>query len=174
MPWGMLSDAMVRTKDITERKQAEEEKAALESQLRQAQKMEAIGTLTGGIAHDFNNILAAMIGFAEVAKGRALKGSRQEQHHGRVLNAGLRGKELVKQLLAFGRNTEQEKEPLQLSSAVHEVMKLLRASIPSTISIRVKVGSESGLVLADPTQMQQVLMNLYTNAAFRRMRRLTG
>jgi PAS domain S-box-containing protein len=144
--------------DITAQKHAE-------AQLRQAQKMEALGTLTGGIAHDFNNILGAMIGFTELAQDRALKGSRQEQHLQRILEAGLRGRELVKQMLTFCRKTEQKKELLQLSGIVKESMKLLAASIPSTVTIGVKVDSESGLVLADPTQMQQVLMNLCTNAA---------
>ena len=144
--------------DITAQKQ-------VEAQLRQAQKMEALGTLTGGIAHDFNNILGAMIGFTELAKDRALKGSRQEHHLLRVMEAGLRGRELVKRMLTFSRKTEQKKELLQLGSVVKEAMKLLGASIPSTITIRVKVGNDSGLVLADPTQMQQILMNLCTNAA---------
>jgi len=152
--------------DITERKVAEGEKAALVSQLLQAQKMEAIGTLAGGIAHDFNNILAAMMGFAEMAKGRTVKGSRQEQHLQRVLDAGARGRELVRQMLTFSRKTEQEKKLLRLSTVVREAIKLLRASIPSTIRIRAKVGAESGFVLADPTQMQQVLMNLCANAAY--------
>ena len=136
-----------------------------EAQLRQAQKMEALGTLTGGIAHDFNNILGAMIGFTELAQDRALKGSRQEHHLQRVMEAGLRGRELIKQMLIFSRKTEQKKELLQLSSIVKESMKLLGASIPSTITIGVKVDKGSGFVLADPTQMQQVLMNLCTNAA---------
>jgi PAS domain S-box-containing protein len=144
--------------DITAQKRAE-------AQLRQAQKMEALGTLTGGIAHDFNNILGAMIGFAELAKDRALKGGQQEHHLQRILEAGLRGRELVKQMLTFSRKTEQKVELLQLSGIIEEAMKLLEASIPSTVSIGVKINSESGLVLADPTQMQQVLMNLCTNAA---------
>ncbi|MGD0231014.1 MAG: response regulator [Syntrophorhabdales bacterium] len=144
--------------DITAQKHAE-------AQLRQAHKMEALGTLTGGIAHDFNNILGAMIGFTELAQERALKGSLQEHHLRRVMEAGLRGRELVKQMLTFSRRTEQKKDLLQLSSIVKESMKLLGASIPSTINIRVKVDGGSGLVLADPTQMQQVLMNLCTNAA---------
>ena len=141
------------------------EKKRLEEQLRRAQKMEALGTLTGGIAHDFNNILAAMIGFTEMAKARAVKGSREEQHLERVTAAGLRGRELVKQMLTFSRKTEHEKEPLQLSSLVKEATKLLRASIPSTIGIRVKAGCTSDFVLADPGQIQQVIMNLCTNAA---------
>jgi len=137
-----------------------------EQQLRQGQKMEALGTLTGGIAHDFNNILAAIIGFAEMAKGRAPAGSRQEHDIRRVLEAALRGRDLVRQMLTFSRTSEHEREPVQLSRIVEEVMELLRASIPSTVSITVKVESESGLVLADPTQMEQVVMNLCTNAAY--------
>jgi two-component system, cell cycle sensor histidine kinase and response regulator CckA len=144
--------------DITETRRTEQ-------QLRQALKMEALGTLIGGIAHDFNNILAAMIGFTELAKSRALKGSRQEHHLQRVQEAGLRGRQLVKQLLTFSRKTEQQRVPLQLGSLVKEVMKLLRASIPSTIRIDVKIDGKSGLILGDPIQIQQVLMNLCTNAA---------
>jgi PAS domain S-box-containing protein len=142
------------------------EKKRLEEQLRQSQKMEALGTLAGGIAHDFNNILAAMIGFAELAKDRAFKGSVQENRLQRVLEAGVRGRDLVRQMLAFSRKTEQVKEPLHLSSVVKEAMELLRASIPSTIRVRVKVESESGFVLADLIQVQQVLMNLCANAAY--------
>ena len=142
------------------------EKKRLEEQLRRAQKMEALGTLTGGIAHDFNNILAAMIGFTEMAKDRALKGSRQEQHLRRVMAAGLRGRELVRQMLTFSRKTDHGKEPLQLSGLVKEATKLIRASIPSTISIRARAGSASDFILADPGQIQQILMNLCTNAAY--------
>jgi CheY-like chemotaxis protein/two-component sensor histidine kinase len=106
-----------------------------------------------------------MMGFTELAEDRALKGSRQERLLEKVLDAGLRGRELIKQLLVFSRKTGQERAPLQLSSVVKETMKLLRASLPSTISIRVKIGSKPGLILADPTQMQQVLVNLCSNAA---------
>jgi PAS domain S-box-containing protein len=137
----------------------------VEAQLRQSQKMEALGTLTGGIAHDFNNILAALIGFAELAKDRAFKGSAQESHLAKLLEAGVRGRDLVKQLLAFSRSSEQAKEHLSFGSLVKEAMKFLKASIPSTIRVRVNVENESSLVSADPTQMQQVLMNLCANAA---------
>ena len=144
--------------DVTEARRIEQE-------LRQAHKMEALGTLTSGIAHDFNNILASIIGFTELAESRAVKGNDQEHLLRRVMEAGLRGREIVKQLLTYSRKGEQQKVPLQLGSLVKETMKLLRASTPSTINIRVKIENKSGFILADPAQMQQVLMNLCANAA---------
>ena len=142
----------------------ESERRQLEEQLRQAQKMEALGTLTGGIAHDFNNILAAMIGFAEIVRDRAPEESREKHHLERVLEAGLRGRELIKRMLAFSRKTEQEKKRILLSTVVEETMKFVRSSTPSTISIRVGAQDESRMVFADPVQMQQVVLNLCTNA----------
>ncbi len=137
-----------------------------EERLRQAHKMEALGTLTGGIAHDFNNILAAIIGFTELVAGHADIGSRDERHLARVMEAGIRGREVVRQLLTFLRKTEQEKKPLRLSGIVGETVKLIRATTPATINIRVNTLSESGLILGDPTQLRQVLMNLCTNASY--------
>ena len=144
--------------DITEARRTEQ-------QLRQAQKMEALGTLTGGVAHDFNNILAAIIGFTELVKDHIPQGSREAHHLKRVMEAAIRGRELVRQMLTYSRKTEQERKPLSLSSIVEETVKLIRAATPTTITIKVDTLRESGVILADPTQMQQVVMNLCTNAA---------
>ncbi len=142
-----------------------EQRRRIEQQLLQAQKIEAIGTLAGGIAHDFNNILAAIIGFSEMAMDRAPKGERVRRDFERILSAGIRGRDLVKQILAFSRQSQQEKKPMDLSVLLQETMKLLRASIPSTIEMRLAVAKRVGLILADTSQMQQVIMNLCTNAA---------
>ncbi len=128
--------------------------------------MEALGTLSGGIAHDFNNILAAIVGFTELVTDRVDKGSKVERHLKRIMDGALRGRELVRQMLTFSRKTEQASKPVQLSSIVTETVTLLRATTPTTISIRVNTRSESGLILGDPTRIQQIVMNLCTNAVF--------
>jgi PAS domain S-box-containing protein len=151
--------------DITERKQGEEQEKKLEAQLRQTQKMEAIGTLAGGIAHDFNNILFAVIGFTELALSHAPKESSLQNDLQQVLKAGGRAKDLVKQILAFSRQAEQEIGPVQIKLIVKETLKLLRASLPTTIEILQDIQSDS-MVMADPTQIHQVLMNLCTNAGY--------
>ena len=150
------------TLEITERKRAEEEKKELEAQLRQAQKMEAIGTLAGGIAHDFNNILGAIMGYTQLAQLHAgdpsLKADLDE-----VLRAANRAKDLVQQILTFSRQSEQEFKPVQGNIVVKEALKFLRASLPTTIEIQQDIESDA-LVMGDPTQIHQVLMNLCTNA----------
>ena len=157
---------VVVIKDITERKQAEETKLKLEAQLRQAQKMEAIGTLAGGIAHDFNNILSAIIGYGEMIqmfhKSAEPKVRRDVEE---ILRAASRAKDLVQQILMFSRRADQDRRPIQLQLIIKESLKFLRASLPSTIEIHRFLDPEVGPVLADPTQMQQVVMNLCTNAA---------
>jgi PAS domain S-box-containing protein len=143
----------------------ETQERIMERQLRQAQKMEAIGTLAGGIAHDFNNILAAIIGYTEMVLFKSGKESPVRHNLEQVLRAGNRAKELVKQILAFSRQTEQEFKPIQIGINIKEALKLLRASLPTTIEIRQHISGDTGLVLADPTQIHQVVMNLCTNAA---------
>ena len=133
-------------------------------ELRQAQKMQAIGTLAGGIAHDFNNILAAMIGFTELALDDLEEGGRAKKNLEHVRNAGYRGRDLVKQILTFSRQGEQEKKPVQVAPIVREVLKLMRALLPSTVEIRPRVETEEGIILADPVQIHQLLINLCTNA----------
>ncbi len=141
----------------------------IQAQLNQAQKMEAMGTLAGGIAHDFNNILGVVLGYTELALFEAPKDSALHRNLDQVLKAGRRAKDLVKQILAFSRKGEQERQPLAIGLIVKEALKMLRASLPSTIEIKqhiaVSPGTGGGMVMADPTQIHQVLMNLCTNAA---------
>ena len=146
-------------KDITQQRR-------LETQFRQAQKMEAIGTLAGGIAHDFNNILQAMFISTEIALFELSDRTLTPQRLKDILKACRRGTDLVNQILAFSRQSEQKRAPVQISSVVKEVLRMLRPSLPSTIEIRQHIRSGSALVLADPTQIYQILMNLCTNAAY--------
>ena len=150
--------------DITNRKRAEQEKARLESQLRQAQKMEAVGTLAAGIAHDFNNLLFSASGFTELALAEVDKPSQAATHLGQVMIAHQHAAELVKQILAFSRQSDQERQPLRLHSVLKEALRLLRASLPSTIGFCPKIDPSTGFVLADPTEIHQVIMNLCANA----------
>jgi len=161
---GLIRGILFSGLDITERKKAEEEKARMEAQLRQALKMEAIGTLAGGIAHDFNNILSAIIGFSEMAREDVPPDSKVSENLGKVLKAGFRARDLVKQILAFSRQANIDPIHLRPASIIKEGVKLLRSSIPATIEIHEHIDPGTGVILADPTQIHQILMNLCTNA----------
>ena len=127
--------------------------------------MEAVGTLAGGIAHDFNNILAAILGYTDLALMDVPPGAQLHENLGEIRKAGLRAKDLVQQILAFSRKAEESKRPLRLASIVKEALKMLRASIPATVDIRSHIDTEEDTALADPTQIHQIMMNLCTNAA---------
>ena len=150
--------------DITKYKQAVEERRGLESKLQQAQKMEAIGTLAGGIAHDFNNILGAILGYAELAQLNTSDNPKVQKYIDQLCMASERAKALVLQILAFSRQSKSEKIPVDIGLVIKEALKLLRASIPTTIEIRQNVKSNICTVEADQTQIHQIVMNLCTNA----------
>ena len=160
---GRITGIIGAVLDISERKEAERKKNELESQLRQAHKMESIGTLAGGIAHDFNNILGAIIGYAELAQLDADHGTVLKANLDEVVKAANRAKDLINQILTFSRQSKQQLKPLQLSVIIKEVLNLLRASLPTTIEIRHDIRSDA-IAMADPTQIHQVLMNLCSNA----------
>ncbi|MEI7637008.1 MAG: PAS domain S-box protein [Syntrophus sp. (in: bacteria)] len=153
---GKLTGYVALKRDVTEA-------VKLETHLRQAQKMEAIGTLAGGIAHDFNNILGAMMGYAELAKFKTVD-VKIYPYLEQILKACDRSRDLVQQILTFSRRREQEKKPVAVTPIVKEALRLLRSSLPSTVEIRQLYNARHDTVLADPTQMHQVLMNLCTNA----------
>lgn len=138
----------------------------LESQLRQAQKMEAIGTLAGGIAHDFNNILGAVMGYTEIALGYTNVDDHISRYLTQILKASERARDLVKQILTFSRKSDEKLIPMRVSPVIKEALKLLRASLPTTIKISQNIQSNPDTVFADPSQIHQILMNLGTNAAY--------
>jgi PAS domain S-box-containing protein len=151
--------------DINEQKKAEEERIKLEAQLQQAQKMEAIGTLVGGIAHDFNNILGIIIGNTELALDDVPEWNPAHINVEEIKSAGLRAKYIVRQLLSYSRKADYERKPMNLIPVVRDSIKFLRATIPTTIDIRQDFQAEVDTILADPTQIHQVMINLCTNAA---------
>ncbi len=162
---GRIEGLLAIGRDVTERRISAEANARLEAQLRQSQKMEAIGALAGGIAHDFNNILTAIIGNAQLATMELPSGHPACESLGGALAAAQRAKELVNQILLFSRRQEQKRVPARLGAVVQESMKLLRPVIPSSIEIQTRIPEDSPLVLMDATQIHQVVVNLAMNAA---------
>lgn len=153
-----LVGAVLVVEDISER-------LSLEQQLRQAQKLESLGTLSGGIAHDFNNILTTILGFTELCLGRVDNDPEMREDLEEVYQASLRARELVDQIRTFSRRSEEESKPLDIALLIKEAAKLLRATLPSTIEIKSRIAREVGMVRADPSRIHQILMNLCTNAA---------
>jgi len=150
--------------DLTDSKRVEKEKAELHFQLLQAHKMESIGNLAGGIAHDFNNILSSILGYTELVLDDVEKGTMLENNLQEVYTAGKRARDLVKQILAFARQTDEALKPIRVDKIAMEVLKLIRSTIPVTIEIRSKIESDS-LIMGSPTQVHQIFVNLCTNAA---------
>jgi signal transduction histidine kinase/ActR/RegA family two-component response regulator len=144
---------------------ADDERKALETRLHYSERMEAIGALAGGIAHNFNNVLGAILGYGEMALMALPAGGRARVHVEQVAAAGRRGKQLVDQILAFGRRGAPALRPIRIRPVIDEAVGLLRASLPATISIRTQLDEEDAVVASDPTELQQVVMNLCTNAA---------
>ncbi len=155
--WEGQSATLNCLRDVTHQKR-------METQLIQARKMESIGTLAGGIAHDFNNILASMIGFTELVLEDIEPSSLMAENLEEVLVGGRRAKDLVQQILAFARQSEEKIEPVVVSSIVREALRLIRSSLPATITIQQDIGSDTS-VMGNATQIHQIVMNLCTNAA---------
>lgn len=150
--------------DISARKGAEKTQTLLEAQLRQAKKMETIGTLAGGISHDFKNILTPILGFTDLVMQTLPEDHEVQEDLQKILNAARRANELVNQILTFSRQTEAEKRPFDLTKIIEESIPLLRATIPTTIDFQLDIQKTTSYILADETQIQQVIMNLCTNA----------
>jgi len=161
---GQCRGVVCVVRDITEVKKAEQEKAELEAQLRQSQKIEAVGMLAGGIAHDFNNILYAILGYTDLAMRGLPADSPIRERLAGVIKAATRAADLVSQILTFSRQTKKKRKPILIQEVVEETLKLMRELLPTTIEIRGDIAADCGPVLADPTEIQQVIMNLCTNS----------
>jgi PAS domain S-box-containing protein len=156
--------SQVVAREITARKQAEAERAALEHQLRESQKLQAIGTLAGGIAHDFNNVLAIILGNTDLALRDSRTSDNARDSLGEIRKAALRARDVVQQILSFSRRQPLERKPISLAPLIEESVKLIRATLPAHIELGVEIVPSNELVLADATQVVQILLNLCTNA----------
>ena len=148
-----------------ERERGETEREALEARVHQAERLEAIGTLAGGIAHEFNNILGAILGYCEMALEVLKKPSAPRRHLQQIMKAGQRAQGIVEQILAFSRRGDRQYRPIEAKPVVGEALDLLRASLPATLAIRPQLGPDGARLIGNATQLQQVVMNLCTNAA---------
>jgi two-component system cell cycle sensor histidine kinase/response regulator CckA len=151
-------------RDLTARKKIEAHHNALESQLRESQKMQAVGTMAGGIAHDFNNIISAILGNMELARQDADADSPAQISLNEIDKAGRRARDLVRQILTFSRNESPKRIPTQLADVVHETVNLLKVSLPPTVQLQVELDPDTPPVLANATQVEQALLNLCNNA----------
>jgi signal transduction histidine kinase/ActR/RegA family two-component response regulator len=161
---GALEGVLLIGNDITERKIAEQQRIKLETMLRQAQKMEALGTFAGGIAHDFNNILTGIMGYIDLARYRTLLDPSTEESLLSAITAAERAKKLVGQMLSVAHKSGEPFETVEIAPIIKEACELLRASIPSCIDLKIDLDKNCGTVHCNPTQIHQVLMNLGTNA----------
>lgn len=152
--------------DLSEIRKEEKKRLAIENQIRQTQKMEAIGTMAGGIAHDFNNVLTVIFGNSELAMMMLPKDCKARSNIGNVLTAANRAKEMIKQIMAFSRKSEEERKPFNIKFIVAEVAKMIESMTPSNIKIVKQIESKSSIIFGDPTQIHQILMNLCSNANY--------
>ncbi len=159
-PMGTLSSGT----DITDIKAAEQQKKDAEAQLRQAQKLETIGLLAGGIAHDFNNILSPIMGYAELLQANLPPDSSAQKYVGEIVNGTRRARDLIQQIMFFSRQSEPDRKPLKIQFIIKEILSLIRSTLPKTIHVVQDICRDCKAVMADPTQVHQVVMNLITNA----------
>jgi signal transduction histidine kinase/FixJ family two-component response regulator len=162
---GLMRMALDTIVNALGRQSVEEEKAHLESRLQQARRMESVGALTSGIAHNFNNIIGAILGYTEMAEEQVPSGSRPARNLGEIRRAGERARDLIDEILRFGRRRETRRQRLHMQELVAETASLLRASLPAGIELEVQNAAPSALLIAERAQLQQVILNLCNNAA---------
>jgi signal transduction histidine kinase len=154
------------SRDISERKRAEAERRQLEMQLRQSQKLEAVGILAGGIAHDFNNVLGTMLGYTELLAMRSSEGGKERRYLNEIHRAGKRASDLVRQILTFSRHEVGQRAELSLIPLIKETLQMIRVLLPATITIHHHLDPNCRPILANATQLHQVIVNLCTNAMY--------